>query len=291
MSLYTIESSGGKMSARPSGSGLVNIIGKYSTVKSIDIPEIRLKESEILQSSIVTQAKYSTAVASGSFNKILELCPAGVKGKLKDIMSAADIPDSDDPFDGLYDSEPTGFIYTLPYYNEGPVFTKSADFAETYKGDGLMDAASDLYNAFKKISIGTNQLVKTLTEPGVFLLKPRFYDPGSSTQSVSFSFPLLNTLNEEDIQSNYDLVWLLLFQNCVKRLDRSAFVPPCIYEVTVPGYTYMKFGYVESISVDFLGTRRTMDIGGVNTIIPEAYNISITLRQLTTDVAEFFDKV
>jgi hypothetical protein len=52
----------------------------------------------------------------------------------------------------------------------------------------------------------------------------------------------------------------------------------------------MKFGFVQSIGLEFIGTRRVMQVDGVETIIPEAYKITMTLSQLTTDVAEFFDK-
>jgi hypothetical protein len=140
------------------------------------------------------------------------------------------------------------------------------------------------------MSVITNNVLGTVTEPGAFLLKPKFYNPSSSSQSVTFSFPLLNTISEDLIERNYKLSWLLLFQNSVRLIDRGAYIPPCIYEVTIPGYTYMKFGFVQSIGLEFIGTRRVMQVDGVETIIPEAYKITMTLSQLTTDVAEFFDK-
>lgn len=298
MALFQLTEEGGAKVARPgSEGGTINVVrhlerwtANGSASYPIKVPEVRMKEYEILQSSLITQAKYSVAVAAGSFDKIKDLVPDGLKKFIKDVMSKGSIPSSDDPFEGLYDRTPTGFTYILPYFNSGPAFTKTADFSEAYSGDGMIDAVSNVYDAAAKVT-SFFQGIRSLTEPGIFLVKPRFYNPTSSSQTVNFTFPLLNTFSEKDIKFNYDLTWLLLFQNCIKRIDRGAYIPPCIYEVTVPGLVYMKFGYVESISVDLAGTRRSMKVGNDRTIIPEAYNITISLKQLTTDVAEFYDRV
>lgn len=289
--MYTLETSGGKMSARPSGEGLINATDAIAHNKPPDVPVVRMKEFELLSSSVKSQALYSVGVAAGNFGKILEKLPDGIKKYTDDIMQGAGIPTSDDPFEGLYPTTPTGFTYKLPFFNDGPVFSKSAGFNETYSGDGMNDLVRGSYEAFKTLSQKSNNVLGTITEPGTFLLKPKFYNPASSSQSVTFSFPLLNTINEKLIERNYNLSWLLLFQNSVRLIDRGVYIPPCIYEITVPGYTYMRYGFVQSIQLEFVGTRRTIEIANIETIIPEAYQITMTLSQLTTDVAEFFDRV
>lgn len=289
--MYSLDIGPGRMSARPSGSGLIDATDAVGVNSPKDIPIIRLKEYELLSSSIVQQAAYSIAVASGNLNKALKKIPEGLLKFVEPVLTQMPtLGQGGDPFQGLYPTTPTGFVYKLPFYNDGPVFSKVAGFDETYSGDGMNDFTRNMYEAFKSISSKTNNVLGTLSEPGVFLLKPKFYNPSSSKQSVTFSFPLLNTINESLIERNYNLSWLLLFQNSVRLIDRGAYIPPCIYEVTVPGYTYMKFGYVQSIGLEFKGTRRLIQVGGVETIIPEAYEITMQISQLTTDVAEFFDR-
>lgn len=288
--MYRLDIGPGKMSARPSGSGIIDATDAVGVNATPNIPTIRLKEYELLSSSVVQQAKYSIGVAAGNFDKIIERVPAGLRKYVGNIAKKLDIPTGGDPFEGLYPNTSTGFVYKLPFYNDGPVFSKTAGFSESYSGDGMNDLVRKGYELFKKMSVMTNNVLGTVTEPGAFLLKPKFYNPSSSSQSVTFSFPLLNTISEDLIERNYKLSWLLLFQNSVRLIDRGAYIPPCIYEVTIPGYTYMKFGFVQSIGLEFVGTRRVMQVDGVETIIPEAYKITMTLSQLTTDVAEFFDE-
>ena len=286
--MYRLDIGPGKMSARPSGSGIIDATDAVGVNIPPDIPTVRLKEYELLSSSVVQQARYSIGVAAGEIPQ--NLIPEAVKEFTEPIAEKLDIPTGSDPFEGLYPTTPTGFVYKLPFYNDGPVFSKTAGFDEAYSGDGMNDLVRKGYELFKKMSSMTNNLLGTATEPGTFLLKPKFYNPSSSSQAVTFKFPLLNTINEDLIERNYKLSWLLLFQNSVRLIDRGAYIPPCIYEVTIPGYTYMRYGFVQSIGLEFAGTRRVMQVDGVETIIPEAYNINMTLSQLTTDVAEFFDK-
>lgn len=286
--MYRLDIGPGKMSARPAGSGIIDATDAVGVNIPPDIPTVRLKEYELLSSSVVQQARYSIGVAAG--NIPLEKIPEGIRKFSQKIAQELGIPTSGDPFEGLYPTTPTGFVYKLPFYNDGPVFSKTAGFDEAYSGDGMNDLVRKGYELFKEMSSKTNNLLGTATESGTFLLKPKFYNPSSSSQAVTFMFPLLNTINEDLIERNYKLSWLLLFQNSVRLIDRGAYIPPCIYEVTIPGYTYMRYGFVQSIGLEFAGTRRVMQVDGVETIIPEAYNIKMTLSQLTTDVAEFFDK-
>jgi len=73
--------------------------------------------------------------------------------------------------------------------------------------------------------------------------------------------------------------------------------------VTIPGVKYMPFSFISSLGVAYKGTRRMMKInvpasiksgGGISnittnfqTIVPEAYEISITLQGLVTDSKNF----
>jgi hypothetical protein len=66
-----------------------------------------------------------------------------------------------------------------------------------------------------------------------------------------------------------------------------------MYELLIPGVKYVMYAVMESLNIDFIGTRREIDLqipaatNGVRvtkkTIVPEAYNVSIVFKALTTD--------
>ena len=75
-----------------------------------------------------------------------------------------------------------------------------------------------------------------------------------------------------------------------------------MYEAHIKGMLYMPYSYITGISVDFLGNRRTMNVdmpvigssdGGagetrkINTVIPDAFNVSITLQGLNDETRNF----
>ena len=76
-------------------------------------------------------------------------------------------------------------------------------------------------------------------------------------------------------------------------------MPPCIYEAWIPGIWYSKYCFMSNMTVNFLGTRRTMDLEipyhlkgqgasetqnkKITTIIPDAYEINVTMTELVGD--------
>ena len=108
----------------------------------------------------------------------------------------------------------------------------------------------------------------------------------------------------DDIVNNWQFIYLLLYNNKPERVNRNLIEPPPIYEATIPGVKYMPFSYIQNLSITYKGARRTMKIqvpvaisnntlGPTNTnvdfetIIPEAYDVSITLAGLVTDSKNF----
>ena len=97
---------------------------------------------------------------------------------------------------------------------------------------------------------------------------------------------------------------MLIYNNKPERVNVNLIEPPPIYEVTIPGAKYIPYSYIQSISVTHRGARRVMKIQvpstirGLNegtalknidfeAIIPEAYDITITLQGLIADSKNF----
>jgi hypothetical protein len=208
-----------------------------------------------------------------------------------------DTPDMDragskDPYEGIYSPTETGFEYTFPYYTS-LLKSKSSSFSEGYSGDGKGALPTFIDSVISRggetnPSLGSRALV----EPGIFIEKTQFYQfKQNGGESISFSFPLLNTISQEQINENYQFLFLLIYQNTMYRKDRSAFIPPCIYEVLVPGMRYMKWAHISRLVIDFIGTRRMIEvdsgIGTFKTIVPEAYNVNITVTGLHEEAGNF----
>jgi hypothetical protein len=124
-------------------------------------------------------------------------------------------------------------------------------------------------------------------QPGTYIEKPKYYHYPSEGESVTINFPLINTIRKSDklaYQQNYELLWLLAYQNKPFRTSFSRILPPKLYTVSVPGMKFFPYAYINNMTVDFLGTRRQLQVatpkGEITTSVPEAYNVSITFTSL-----------
>ncbi len=284
----------------------------------IKIPQIHLKEYRLLSSTLFEQMKYFAAIfqnnnanvadyikrATGDDNNWISKIFAGLQGAVDGAVGIGagvlegmgiDTPDMSaandtDPYEGLYNRTQTGFNYILPLYTNN-LKNRNSSYSDSYSGDGKGAIPTAIHDAVNKWSIERATGIRSLVEPGIYTEKTNFYNFGQNLESISFSFPLLNTISAEQINENYQFLFLLLYQNSMFRSDRGSFTPPCIYEVLVPGIRYMKYAHVRELQVDFLGTRRMIEVdsglGTFKTIVPEAYNVTINLHGLHEESGNF----
>jgi len=305
----------------------INLISKYRNwavspiinsifQKDLKIPDIRLKEKRMISSTLWEQFKYfaiaGTTTVDVLINKIGEKFESAKESAEKakeaaakqnniatgllDLLNVTQNQRSNDPYDGIYSLEDTGFEYVFPFYTR-EMRSKSACYSDTYSGDGkgLIETG---VNALKDFTETHAQGYRGLVEPGLYIEKTQFYNFDRNQESISFSFPLLNTMSPEQISENYQILFLLLYQNSMFRKDRAAFIPPCIYELLIPGIRYIKYAYISTLSVEFLGTRRVIEINApafptgnkFKTIIPEAYKVNMTITGLHDEVGNFLEK-
>lgn len=185
------------------------------------------------------------------------------------------------PFKDLYSLKATDFKYLLPYLDD-------AAFNEV--SNAWPDLTYPLQSSISQMADTVTNIAK-IAAPGQYIEKPKMYDPASSsTPSLTFKFPLFNTQSYENACSNYQLLWLLIFQNTPQRVTKSLLEMPKIYSVNAPGICYMQYSFIERLSINFLGNRRHVDISMPNNsiglpttipaIMPDAYEITITFRSL-----------
>ena len=61
-------------------------------------------------------------------------------------------------------------------------------------------------------------------------------------------------------ETNFRLVYLLLYQNMPNRLNRLALVPPVIYRAKLPGVFSYRYSFLSSLEVNMIGIRKTKTI-------------------------------
>ena len=200
------------------------------------------------------------------------------------------------PYNGLYRLEKTGFKYILPYMNDAyrAVNTSLGDAQQENAASFAAGAASDM------AAKGAGALFAL--RPGVYIEEAKQFAMTQEGRSIDISFPLLNTGSYEEITRNWQLIYGLVYQNRPGRITKTLVDIPVMYEAHIEGMLYMPYSYITGISVDFLGNRRTMNVdmpvigsseGGagetrkINTVIPDAFNVSITLQGLNDETRNF----
>ena len=116
---------------------------------------------------------------------------------------------------------------------------------------------------------------------------------------------MINTESFNDVIRNWQLIFLLIYQNTPNRLTRDLIDPPCIYEANLDGTWYSKYAYVSNVKIDFVGATRKMALPiptqvtadgsgttsnkafSVDTIIPDMYNVSVTVTELFSETQNF----
>lgn len=190
---------------------------------------------------------------------------------------------------GIYLTKKTGFHYVLPYFGNNS-YSITNSWAQQAQQSTLV--ASNLVNQMMG-AVDTAAGALNIFQPGTFIEKPRYFQYPTEGESITVTFPLLNTYNPYNnalpYQQNYELLWILAYQNKPYRTSFSRIIPPKIYTLTIPGVKYMPYCYISNMSIDFQGTVRNLDVTlptgqAIKTPIPEAYNVSITFTSLLADI-------
>lgn len=205
------------------------------------------------------------------------------------------------PYEGLYITEDTKFLYNFPYFSDEQNSINN-QFGEADEVFTTIDPLN--LNALAQSMRGTASYISGMSNfdaPGIYIEKPKFFNFDHGGERIRFRFPLINTgwATFTDVSRNWQLMYLLSYQNRPNRRSRDLIDPAVIYEVTIPGVRFYPFCYISSMSINFVGARRRMNItaplgGGqstVNTIIPDAYIVDIELTTLVSETQNFLYSV
>ena len=195
-----------------------------------------------------------------------------------------------DPYKHLYPVTPTGWRYNFPFLSEQNTKTNNT-WSEKDTGDvgsaigqaRVEGVAGGLFGDVTRaadITIQTSKL-GNIFEPGSYTETIKHFNPGGE-ESYKVEFTLSNTYQFRDIQKNWELCFILTYQNRPNRRSVSLLDPPVIYSATIPGVNQFMYSYISDLQIDNIGMSRYVTINGVQKLIPEAYKISFTLKSLLT---------
>lgn len=205
--------------------------------------------------------------------------------------------------------------FNFPFFND-TIRSFSNTFGDTFQsgiggsggaGSGINETLkmfagglADVYNIADTKSIGSavdqvsnkdySGALKTMSSggsPGTYVESPMFYQFEKNDGPLEVSFVLSNTINEDSIEKNKNLIYRLTYINRPLRINSIAVDPPRIYQVKVPGHRFIRWAYCSQFSTSMIGTRR--EINGV--IVPEAYQINMSFQSLTLEHAGFLKEV
>lgn len=270
-----------------------NVINNADEIKSmISSSKAAIIRAGDAATSFLTTSESASAVGASLQQKITTGANETESLINEQLDKLSDIPDGNvlTPYEQLYYTKNTGFMYSIPYLEQ------QGKQVQNQFGDGggqpgvLLGAAKELTAAGVDIAKGLN-----IADPGTYIEQPELYNFQGRQKSYTVKFPLINTNSFQDVVQNWQLIWMLVYQNTPNRLTRDLIDPPCIYEANLDGTWYSKYAYISQLSVDFIGATRKMSIpllnesapsaGGasvtgdisIETIIPDAYEVTMTV--------------
>ena len=281
------------------------------------VPVIELVEYTITQTSMINQMVNNFAAAGESIpggNEIMGLISTETEGgEVDDLLATitgvggsakieaepgANTQNSMFPYSNLYQKQPTDFRYLFPYFKSATKSITNSFTQNNQADDGMADGgvAGSLMEAGMDLSTGAASMVaKTANalEPGSYIEQSKFFSFAGRENSYNFEFPLNNCDQHEDIARNWQLLYLLTYQNLPNRMSRDLIMPPCVYTAHIPGVWYSPYAYINNLNIDYIGTRRRMEIEvpiysegdasaskKVEVIIPDAYVVKISMSEL-----------
>lgn len=230
-----------------------------------------------------------------------------------------------DSYTGLYVTDDTGFLYDIPQlggsylqtgnnvYGDGSnglgESLKSAGSVISERTGGSKGKFGKMFNTASGLAengIALGSLLGNLAGgarelfgggAGYYTEQPQFYQHGQGARSYDIKFPLYNTNDYESMIRNFQVAFMLVYQNLPNRNSKQTIRPPCMYEITVPGISYTPFAYMSKVNVDFVGARREMTIAlpfdspdnyrNIRVTVPEAYDITLSVQELVSHTKNF----
>lgn len=272
----------------PKGTGAVDVVNSYRWTLTEhnddqkareETPKVILKEYRMLQSALVNSARYYAVGASQ------QLPGNGEQQSTGNQEPRITTEPGMQGYQGLFDyTNATGFEYTFPYFsevsNEVDSTWTTLDILEKIKG--ATNYVSPKIGEVVDLATGAYMFGKEANYPRVGIMdRPKLWE-SSNFRSINIRFPLFNTYKFEDIKQNWDLCYLLMYQNMFNKRDFITAIPPVFYTAYIPGQFFSIAMYVSNLKIYNRGNIRNLAIDdtGKKRNIPDVFEIDMTLTDM-----------
>jgi len=288
----------------PIGSGMINVIDDFPwtlTPKTgwsrKETPYIHLVEYYQLDTQLNQLLKpYGFSPATAGFLQGAAAIATTNLGVIE--------PNTEQLYEGMFDwLEETKFVYLFPCFS--PIMF---DINTMWQGKDILDKIIQLQTlALEKtvggaikgsLNLNVAGLPRMLKDfeifsiksnnPTVGLIDPPHIWKNSKPREYTFQFPLFNTgftdSVETQITKNWELCYLLTYQNLVNKRNFYTGIPPVYYSVEIPGVHFCKAAYMSNINITNIGNQRCMALpireggGYCDVNVPDAYLITIQMK-------------
>ena len=183
---------------------------------------------------------------------------------------------SGSPYDNLYNAQPTGVIYYLPYlvrYHHAPSQTWSPGAGPGYNNN---------------VAVRYALIAEQFRSPAAGVEQPHAW-AGQNLAEYTISFPLINTFNpDEDIDKNMLFLRSIISAGLLGRPDPIRYVPPRLYTVNIPGIRYSPAATIQTTSVTNMGSMHYHELGGEKFNIPDAWAVELKIKELILESREIY---
>ena len=129
--------------------------------------------------------------------------------------------------------------------------------------------------------------VAKVFKPTAGILYPKSW-AGSNEGTYSFSFDLINTIDPRDITKNRNFLNAIIGQNLHEQVNAVCMLPPCLYEIQIPGVRYSPACVISALTISNKGTLTRPD-GGM--IVPDAWGVTIQITELINESRNIFESM
>jgi len=202
----------------------------------------------------------------------------------------------------LYAGNPNASIFASTGYYGSKLLTLGVNVGKIVDIYETISRAVVDYNRIEELlKVAVSSPIASIDSDPV-LDKPHIWT-STAPRSITISFPLFNInadsseVAEQHIARNWELCYLLTYQNLYNKRNLFTGIPPVFYEIEVPGLYYTKAGYVSNISILNAGNIRNLGLPVGETTpripvnVPDAYVVNITLTDFFMPSRNFLNTV
>lgn len=210
------------------------------------------------------------------------------------------------PYRFMYFTTPTQKRFVFPYAqeeisiknqwgsNQNKLHERLESMIKMAKGIVSSMASIDFFAANMLNAMKTGEANTTFVQEQI-----KYYNYPNTGDKVKVKFTLYNTTKKNVWKDNFKFIYLFTIRSLPFRLETLTFIPPCLYDIIIPGVKRLPVCSLSEMKIKPIGMERTLKMenflkhigtGAPDEIIvnvPEAWEVDMTFESLLAPSANF----